>query len=106
VEEIEAGSENEGRRKSEDNDPDAPLEDESLQPFAETRDDRKSQIILQLEVLYDLEFLSQTEDADNNKSFKSVSVAKFETCLRDDPNGEEMQWRLCSWRPAKEFGHM
>lgn len=105
VEEIEA-SRNEGRRNAEDNDPDAPLEDESLQPFAETRDDRKSQIILQLEVLYDLEFLPETDVDDSNKSFKSVSVAKFETCLKGDPNGDELQWRLCSWRPAKEFGHM
>ena len=104
VEEIEA-KENEARRNAEDNDPNAPLEDESLQPFAETRDDRKSQTVLQLEVLYDLEFLSNNDEADNNKSFKSVNVAKFETCLKGNPNGDELQWRLCSWRPALEFGH-
>ncbi|KAL7501055.1 hypothetical protein ACHAWT_009210 [Skeletonema menzelii] len=107
VEEIEASGVNEERRNEDDNNPDAPLEDESLKPFA----DRKVQTILQLEVLYDLEFLTNTLDnstdgSNNNKSFKSVNVAKFETCIKNDPNGDELQWRLCSWRPAREFGHL
>eukprot|EP00984_Skeletonema_dohrnii_P001916 scaffold646_cov131-Skeletonema_dohrnii-CCMP3373.AAC.11 len=104
VEEIEASGKNDGRHNAEDNDPDAPLEDESLQPFA----DRKAQTVLQLEVLYDLSFLTNTDDSNNNnnKSFKSVNVAKFETCINNNPNGDELQWRLCSWRPAKEFGHL
>ena len=102
VEEIEASGRNEERR--DEDDPDAPLEDESLQPFA----DRKAQTVLQLEVLYDLEFRTNTDVAENSsdKPFKSVNVAKFETCIKNDPNGDERQWRLCSWRPAIEFGHL
>lgn len=109
VEEIEASVENKDKINEEDNDPDAPLEDESLQPFA----DRKSQTLLQLEVLYDLEFLTTSDatkntadDSNNSNSFKSVNVAKFETCIKNNPNGDELQWRLCSWRPAREFGHL
>ena len=102
VEEIEASGRNEERR--DEDDPDAPLEDESLQPFA----DRKAQTVLQLEVLYDLEFRTNIDGAENStdKPFKSVNVAKFETCIKNDPNGDERQWRLCSWRPAIEFGHL
>lgn len=99
VEEIHAMNENNGSHNDEDkNDPDAPLEDESLQPFPELRSDRDKppQTVLQLEVLYDLEFTPQADD-DKKKSFKSVNVAKFETCLKGDPNGDDRQWRLCSW---------
>ena len=96
VEEIEGSVDKSS--ENEVNDPDAPLEDESLQSFA----DRKAQTVLQLEVLYDLEI----DDTDKSKSFKSVNVAKFETCIKNNPNGDELQWRLCSWRPANEFGHL
>ena len=99
VEGIHAMSENNDSHNDEDkNDPDAPLEDESLQPFPESRSDREKppQTVLQLEVLYDLEF-TPLVDEDKSKSFKSVNVAKFETCLKGDPNGDDRQWRLCSW---------
>ena len=111
VEEIEASVGNQDKTNGEDNDDDhdAPLEDESLQPFA----DRKSQTLLQLEVLYDLEFLTNTDgtrntadDSNNRESFKGVNVAKFEACIKNNPNGDELEWRLCSWRPAREFGHL
>jgi len=101
------------------NDPDAPLEDESLEPFSENSDDSFPQTVLQLEVLYDLELIfkktnedsnednnksSSNNNTNNNKSFKSLNVAKFETCFNGNLNGDERQWRLCSWRPAAEYG--
>ena len=59
----------------------------------------------QLEVLYELQ-QSSINDDEKTHTQTSVMVGKFEACLDGDPNGgDEVQWRLCSYRPAVEFGY-
>eukprot|EP01082_Thalassiosira_pseudonana_P003526 g2864.t1 g2864 contig12:942653-944010(-) len=86
------------------NDPDAPLEDDALKPHIDKREDAATQVVTQLEVLYDLE-QSYINGEDKTLKQSSVMVGKFEACLRGDPNGNELRWRLCSYRPALEFGY-
>jgi hypothetical protein len=82
-------------------DPNAPLEDESLTPPLEV-DESKAQLITQLEVLYELQ-QSSVNDEGKTKTQTSVMVGKFEGCLFGDPNGDELRWKLASYRPAVEF---
>jgi hypothetical protein len=82
-------------------DPNAPLEDESLTPPPEV-DESKAQLITQLEVLYELQ-QSSVNDEGKTKTQTSVMVGKFEGCLFGDPNGDELRWKLASYRPAVEF---
>ena len=90
-------------------DPDAPLEDDSLKPHVE-REDSKPQIVTQLEVLFESEVTLPETDQDGSKrtdgqrSKMVVDVATFEACIGGDPNGD-MRWRLCHTRPALEFGY-
>jgi hypothetical protein len=97
------------KQNKDDEDPDAPLEDDTLKPHVE-RADSKPQIVTQLEVLYESEVtLTEIVQEGNNRedgvrSKMVVDVATFEACLAGDPNGE-MQWRLCYTRPALEFGY-
>ena len=59
-----------------------------------------AQIVTQLEVLYEREIaLPPGDDAYNIVA----NVATFEACIHGDPNGEQLQWRLCQTRPASEF---
>ena len=116
MEEIEAPLEdinqqtkkNDGKESSdtENSDSDAPLEDDSLITQDQTirAEESTIQVVTQLEVLYDLEqsFLDENKKI-NTKT--SVLVGKFEGCLRGDPNGDELRWRLSSYRPAFEFGY-
>mmetsp|Transcript_45417 Transcript_45417/g.95320 ORF Transcript_45417/g.95320 Transcript_45417/m.95320 type:complete len:412 (-) Transcript_45417:1691-2926(-) len=83
-------------------DPDAPLEDDSLRPHRINTE----QVVTQLEVLYELE-QSCINDDGKKRTQTSVMVGKFEACLDGNPNrGEEgLRWRLCSYRPAVEFGY-
>jgi hypothetical protein len=89
--------------KQTDDDPDAPLVDDSLKPDIE-RDDSKPQIVTQLEVLYESEVTLPKTDHEGNKSKMVVDVATFEACIANDPNGA-LRWRLCYTRPALEFGY-
>jgi hypothetical protein len=82
-------------------DPNAPLEDESLTPPPEV-DESKAQLVTQLEVLYELQ-QSSVNDEGKTKTKTSVMVGKFEGCLFGDPNGDELRWKLASYRPAVEF---
>jgi len=82
-------------------DPNAPLEDESLTPPPEV-DESKSQLITHLEVLYELQ-QSSVNDEGKTKTKTLVMVGKFEGCLFGDPNGDELRWKLASYRPALEF---
>ena len=82
-------------------DPNAPLEDESLTPPPEV-DESKSQLITHLEVLYELQ-QSSINDEGKTKTKTLVMVGKFEGCLFGDPNGDELRWKLASYRPALEF---
>lgn len=59
-----------------------------------------NQVITQLEVLYERE-LSPVVYGEDSSSV--VNVATFEACVFGDPNGEQLQWRLCQTRPASEF---
>lgn len=96
-------------KQEDDNDPDAPLEDDSLKPHIE-REDSKPQIVTQLEVLYESEVTLPETDPDGNERADGVrtkmvvDVATFEACLAGDPNGD-LQWKLCYTRPALEFGY-
>jgi hypothetical protein len=97
--------------KDDQQDPNAPLEDDALKPHhIIERDDTKPQIVTQLEVLYESEvtLTETTTDENNGSNIRSkmvVDVATFEACIAGDPNGENMQWRLCYTRPALEFGY-
>jgi hypothetical protein len=82
-------------------DPNAPLDDESLTPPPEV-DESKSQLITHLEVLYELQ-QSSINDEGKTKTKTLVMVGKFEGCLFGDPNGDELRWKLASYRPALEF---
>lgn len=92
-----------------DDDPNAPLEDDTLKPHIE-RGDSQPQIVTQLEVLYESEVtLPETDDGDSKRTDvvrtkRVVDVATFEACLAGDPNGD-LRWRLCYTRPALEFGY-
>ena len=94
---------------SAEDDPNAPLEDDSLKPHVE-RQYSKPQIVTQLEVLFESEVTLPEIDkngnkrADGQKSKMTVDVATFEACISGDPNGD-MRWRLCQTRPALEFGY-
>jgi len=85
---------------------DVPLEDVFLTPHRNLRDkDPAAQVVAQLEVLYELQ-RSFIDDDEKSHEQTSLLVGKFETCIAGDPNNEqEMQWRLCSYRPATEFGY-
>ena len=89
-----------------DDDPDAPLEDDSLMPLRQStnseEDESKAQVITQLEVLYELQ-QSSINDEGKTRTQTSVMVGKFEGCLDGDPNGDELRWKLASYRPAVEF---
>jgi hypothetical protein len=61
------------------------------------------QIVTQLEVLYERE-LAPTVYGEDASSI--VNVATFEACILGDPNGEQVQWRLCQTRPASEFPYL
>jgi hypothetical protein len=87
-------------------DPDAPLEDGSLTPDHQSKyseeEESKAQVITQMEVLYELQ-QSSVNDAAETKTRTSLMVGKFEGCLDGDPNGDELRWKLASYRPAVEF---
>jgi hypothetical protein len=89
-----------------DDDPDSPLEDDSLMPLRQStnseEDESKAQVITQLEVLYELQ-QSSINDEGKTRTQTSVMVGKFEGCLDGDPNGDELRWKLVSYRPAVEF---
>ena len=89
-----------------DDDPDAPLEDDSLMPLRQStnsaEDESRAQVITQLEVLYELQ-QSSINDEGKTRTQTSVMVGKFEGCLDGDPNGDELRWKLASYRPAVEF---
>ena len=61
------------------------------------------QIVTQLEVLYERELASTVYGEDSSSV---VNVATFEACILGDPNGEQLQWRLCQTRPASEFPYL
>mmetsp|Transcript_25882 Transcript_25882/g.49297 ORF Transcript_25882/g.49297 Transcript_25882/m.49297 type:complete len:449 (-) Transcript_25882:123-1469(-) len=89
----------------EEEDPEAPLEDDSLMAYRNADKEDTAQIVTQLEVLYELQ-QSTINDEGKVHTQTSVMVGKFETCLQRDPNGDDgLQWRLCSYRPAVEFGY-
>ena len=82
--------------KKKDNDPNAPLEDESLSP----PEDDSAQVVLQVEVLYELQQSSVGEEGETRER-TYVMVGKFESCL---PSGDDdLQWRIASYRPAVEW---
>ena len=88
--------------KNNDDDPDAPLEDESLSPIVNNND---PQVVTQLDVVYELQ---QTAVDDDGKTelISSMHVGKFETCLQGDPNrydSDELRWRLAHYRDAIEY---
>lgn len=88
--------------KNNDDDPDAPLEDESLSPIVNNND---PQVVTQLDVVYELQ---QTAVDDDGKTelISSMHVGKFETCLQGDPNrydSDDLRWRLSSYRDAIEY---
>ena len=62
-----------------------------------------NQVITQLEVLYEREIC---EVIYGEGSSSVVNVATFEACIFGDPNGEQLQWRLCQTRPASEFPYL
>lgn len=87
-------------------DTDAPLEDDSLSlAEALARHQGDTQVVTQLEVLYELQ-QSSIDDDGKTHARTSVMVAKFEACLGGDPNGDELRWRIASYRPAMEFGYV
>ncbi|KAL3816168.1 hypothetical protein ACHAXA_005504 [Cyclostephanos tholiformis] len=87
-------------------DPDAPLEDGSLIPHRQRicteEEESKAQVITQLEVLYELQ-QSSVNNEGKTKTRTSLMVGKFEGCLDGDPNGDELRWKLASYRHAVEF---
>lgn len=86
--------------KKKDNDPDAPLEDDSLSP----PEDDSAQVVLQVEVLYELQQSSVGEEGETRER-TYVMVGKFEGCLAGQPsdNDDDLQWRIASYRPAVEW---
>ena len=82
------------REHGQSEDPNAPLEDDS---FVENNSDSNSQVVTQLEVLYELQQSSINDDGKKHTQ-TSVMVGKFEACLKGDPNGDGLRWRLCSYR--------
>ena len=92
VEEIYPGEAELSEEQSED--PNAPLEDDS---FVENKPDSNAQVVTQLEVLYELQQSSMNDDGKKHTQ-TSVMVGKFEACLKGDPNGDGLRWRLCSYR--------
>ena len=92
VEEIYPGEAELSEEQSED--PNAPLEDDS---FVENNPDSNAQVVTQLEVLYELQQSSMNDDGKKHTQ-TSVMVGKFEACLKGDPNGDGLRWRLCSYR--------
>jgi hypothetical protein len=88
------------------NDPEAPLEDDSLMSHCQSKnpeeDESKAQVVTQLEVLYELQ-QSSVNDEGKTRTQTSVMVGKFEGCLDGDPNGDELRWKLASYRPAIEY---
>ncbi len=80
------------------NDPDAPLEDDALKPHIDKTEDAETQVITQLEVLYDLE-QSYINGEDKTLKQSSVMVGKFEACLRGIPLLMELAaWLSCAER--------
>eukprot|EP00571_Detonula_confervacea_P006454 CAMPEP_0172325394 /NCGR_PEP_ID=MMETSP1058-20130122/53934_1 /TAXON_ID=83371 /ORGANISM="Detonula confervacea, Strain CCMP 353" /LENGTH=422 /DNA_ID=CAMNT_0013041931 /DNA_START=58 /DNA_END=1326 /DNA_ORIENTATION=- len=104
VQEIYPPAPSDQTQKSDD-DPDAPLEDDSLMPHREDSESN-AQVVTQLEVLYELQQSSMNDDG-KTESRTSMMVGKFETCLDGDPNGDSngdgVRWRLASYRRAWEF---
>jgi hypothetical protein len=92
--------------QNKNDDPDAPLEDGSLIPDRPSKypekEESRAQVITQLEVLYDLHH-SSGNDAGETRTRILLMVGKFEGCLDGDPNGDELRWKLASYRPAVEF---
>jgi len=87
--------------KKKDNDPDAPLEDESLSPPV----DDSAQVVLQVEVLYELQ-QSSVSDKGETMERTYVMVGKFEGCLAGYPSSsgdDDLKWRIASYRPAVEW---
>lgn len=85
--------------KKKDNDPDAPLEDESLSPPV----DDSAQVVLQVEVLYELQQSSVSEKGETVER-TYVMVGKFEGCLAGFPSGDDdLKWQIASYRPAVEW---
>ena len=88
------------RQESESDDPDAPMEDDSFR----TDDNARPQVICQLDIMYELSQVVRVAD-EKSENVRSIYVGQFETCLQNDPNGDDLQWRLSSYRPAVEFGY-
>lgn len=85
--------------KKKDNDPNAPLEDESLSPPV----DDSAQVVLQVEVLYELKQSPVSEKGETLER-TYVMVGKFEGCLAGHPsNDDDLKWRIASYRPAVEW---
>jgi len=79
----------------------AEIENPTLDDYEdESQSSKLKQIVTQLEVLYERELApcGYGDDVSN-----IVNVATFEACILGDPNGEQLQWRLCQTRPASEF---
>jgi hypothetical protein len=96
-------------KDSDDDDPNAPLEDDSLSTSTSTNLSTP-QTVAQLEVLYESEITLPKLDSEGNSDGSEVTkivvtVATFEACIDGDPNGDKMRWRLCGERPAMEFGY-
>ena len=92
-------------QKEYNDDPDAPLEDDSLTPPQHNNDDLAPQVVTQLDVLYELQQSSINGEGKTHTQ-SSMMVGKFETCLSGDPNGndsKDVQWRIASYRSAVEF---
>ena len=96
VEEVFSPIKTEDNEKSDD--PDAPMEDDSLRI-----DEARPQVVCQLDVMYELSQVVRVDE--KSEKVRSVYVGQFETCLQNDPNGDKVQWRLSSYRPAVEFGY-
>lgn len=88
------------KQENESDDPDAPLEDDSFR----IDENARPQVVCQLDVMYELSQVVRVADEKSEK-VRSVYVGQFETCLQNDPNGDDVQWRLSSYRPAVEFGY-
>ena len=96
VEEVFSPIKTEDNEKSDD--PDAPMEDDSFRI-----DEARPQVVCQLDVMYELSQVVRVDE--KSEKVRSVYVGQFETCLQNDPNGDNVQWRLSSYRPAVEFGY-
>ena len=84
-----------------------PMSDDNKNQCAPLEDDTYSstlkQIVTQLEVLYEREIYFPPGIGELNDISSVFNVATFEACILGDPNGDELQWRLCQTRPASEF---